>query len=452
MCKNKLNVNDAEKSKQLTDEETEKSIVVKKKTYRDFNKKKLVIYSNDWFEYKLLWYKSSDLPHTREYIINKLKEDPDFLETKGFMVKEDFIEQYKKSRIENNLKIYNYDFSLVPETIPNRTTKVKIIVNEIDIETGKPFGIWETDFKHLVKRKQDMSKLSSRENAKKHSLGTEEFVRRAKEKFGEDTYGYDRVNYISSYKKVEIFCKKCGNYFWQTPQEHLNSPGLGCPTCVSKYLNRTLITTEEFCNRLDAIFGNGYFDYSETVYVNSTTPVTVIDPKTGVRYTRLPQTFYEGSDPHVKRSKGEYYISFWLEEHPNIKFRQEVHFKNSIIEGKSRISYGSSGVFIDFIVYLENNREIWIEYNGSQHYTYSSKFFYNTYDKYLDQIRRDNNVREYCKLHSDYITYLEIPYTVDNKENIFKILDEVILNSKDPKDLIVLPKIKFKEGGSKDGQ
>lgn len=286
MAENKLNVNGAEESKQLT----------KKKTHKDFNKKKLVVYSEDWFEYKLLWYKSSDLPNTRNYIINKLKEDPSFIATKGLIVKEDFIEEYKKSRLENNLRLYNYDFSLIPDTIPDRITKVKIIVNEIDSNTGEPIGIWETDFKHFVKRKQDMAKLSSRENAKNRSLGTEEFIKRAREKFGDDIYGYDRVDYKSNSKKVEIFCKKCGKYFWQTPQEHLNSPGLGCPKCVSKYLNRSPLTTEDFCNRLDSIFGKGYFDYSETIYINSSTPVTVIDPKTKVRYTRLPQTFYEGSE------------------------------------------------------------------------------------------------------------------------------------------------------------
>lgn len=157
------------------------------------------------------------------------------------------------------------------------------------------------------------------------------------------------------------------------------------------------------------------------------------------------------SDPHVKRSKGEFYINSWFEKHPDITFRQEVHFRNSIIEGKSRISYGSSGVFIDFIIYLEN-KEIWIEYNGSQHYNYNSKFFYNTYDKYLDQIRRDNNVRNYCKSNNDHIVYLEIPYTYDSGEEIFHILDEVVLNNKEPNDIVILPEIKYKEkGGSEDG-
>lgn len=44
-----------------------------------------------------------------------------------------------------------------------------------------------------------------------------------------ENYDYKREDYVNAITKIEIFCKKCGKYFRQTPHQHLS--GKGCPHC-----------------------------------------------------------------------------------------------------------------------------------------------------------------------------------------------------------------------------
>lgn len=64
-------------------------------------------------EKNLKRYVSRDLPYTREYLINNILNNPDFIVNKGFMLKEDFIGEYYKSRIDIGEPIFEcYDFFL----------------------------------------------------------------------------------------------------------------------------------------------------------------------------------------------------------------------------------------------------------------------------------------------------------------------------------------------------
>lgn len=69
----------------------------------------------------------------------------------------------------------------------------------------------------------------------KRSMGAEEFIRRAKE-IHEDDYDYSEVEYVNSNTKVKIYCPRCGEYFYQTPANHLK--GEGCPHCISYRMSR----------------------------------------------------------------------------------------------------------------------------------------------------------------------------------------------------------------------
>lgn len=90
----------------------------------------------------------------------------------------------------------------------------------------------------------------------------EEFISRAKEIHG-DTYSYDRVEYISSAKKVEITCPEHGS-FYQAPNKHLLS-GQGCPTCresqgektIAQFLDRLGICYQREYSFLDCLSHNG---------------------------------------------------------------------------------------------------------------------------------------------------------------------------------------------------
>jgi hypothetical protein len=101
----------------------------------------------------------------------------------------------------------------------------------------------------------------------KKRLTTEEFVQRATEIHG-DKYDYSKVIYLNTMAKVNIICKIHGE-FQQTPNKHLSHEH-GCPYCG----NNVILTTEIFLDRSKVALGDRY-DYSQSVYVNSSTLIKI---------------------------------------------------------------------------------------------------------------------------------------------------------------------------------
>jgi very-short-patch-repair endonuclease len=58
------------------------------------------------------------------------------------------------------------------------------------------------------------------------------FIKEAVEIHGEDKYSYNKVEYVNSKTKINIYCKKHKKYFLQEPHCHLS--GQGCPSCINK--------------------------------------------------------------------------------------------------------------------------------------------------------------------------------------------------------------------------
>jgi hypothetical protein len=97
---------------------------------------------------------------------------------------------------------------------------------------------------------------------------TTEFIRSARITHG-DLYNYEKVNYINSSTTVEIICVKHGS-FWQYPHNHIK--GYGCTIC-GKYSQRHDLSI--FIDKARNIHGDTY-DYSNSIYVNSTTPLCIL--------------------------------------------------------------------------------------------------------------------------------------------------------------------------------
>lgn len=113
---------------------------------------------------------------------------------------------------------------------------------------------------------------------------TDNFLRRAKEKFG-DKFDYSRVVYVNNWTKVEIGCPLDG-FFMMAPSQHLKV-SYGCPKCgkresVIKIKARIKgnggkfknITGEEWLARVKEKHGDE-FDYSRVKFVNMRTKVEV---------------------------------------------------------------------------------------------------------------------------------------------------------------------------------
>lgn len=96
-------------------------------------------------------------------------------------------------------------------------------------------------------------------------------------------YDYSRVEYVNSNTSVTIICKQHGE-FQQTPAMHLSRRG--CPRCKAVNVGKQCAYTLDDFKRLGSAKHNNKYDYSESVYVNSVTKLTIICPDHGKFYQR----------------------------------------------------------------------------------------------------------------------------------------------------------------------
>lgn len=104
------------------------------------------------------------------------------------------------------------------------------------------------------------------------------FIERATQRH-RSKYDYSKVEYVNARTKVLIGCAIHGG-FYQLPRKHLS--GQGCPKCGAVQSNSgRQLSTFDFISRSLLKHGLKY-DYSKTVFVNSTTKVDIICPTHGV--------------------------------------------------------------------------------------------------------------------------------------------------------------------------
>lgn len=171
-----------------------------------------------------------------------------------------------------------------------------------------------------------------------------DFVTKAKEIHGEH-YDYGKVEYKTAVSMVTITCKKHGD-FNQRANSHLS--GNGCKKC---FLERNRGNTELFIKQAKQIHGDKY-DYSRVKYTESKTPVEIICRDHG--------PFWQTPNSHVSSSSG---CRFCLDS----KGEREVE---SVLKkyGISHIrEYRIKPYLYRFDFYLPG-LEIYIEFNGIQHY------------------------------------------------------------------------------------
>lgn len=115
---------------------------------------------------------------------------------------------------------------------------------------------------------------------------TAQFVSEAKIIHG-DNYGYDETIYVKSSEKLKIFCYKCNQYFWQSPNHHLK--GSRCGFCYQKKKSNTI----DFITKSHQIHGEDY-DYKDVVYVNCSTEVKIWCKKCQKIFVQKPNSHLNG--------------------------------------------------------------------------------------------------------------------------------------------------------------
>ena len=351
-----------------------------------------------------------------------------------------------------------YDYSLVTEYVNNRTP-VTIICKTC----GKPFP--QKPHLHLAGH-------GCTHCANNTQLTTEEFIRRAKEVWG-DRYTYEKSVYTAIKSKVIVTCPIHGD-FPTTAYDFLQ--GHGCYDCgVETVKQKRRKKQEDFIAQCKAVHGDRY-DYSQTVYRGKRQKVTIICRKHGpfeqwpgshvagegckwCKRDMQKDLFSMGRDEFIAKARavhGNRYdyskvvyvnnktnVTVICPDHGPFEVMPQDHIQKKNGCPKCQTSKGETVIHVwldthgikhkwhkpirtpmaigkrkkfvaDF--YIESANLI-IEYNGEQHYR--AKEEWGGEKQLRWQQARDAALRRYCE--AEGIRLLEIPYT--DFDRIEEILD-----------------------------
>lgn len=188
---------------------------------------------------------------------------------------------------------------------------------------------------------------------------TEEFIQRAKAKYGEDRFMYEKTNYIGKEDPLIVTCPEHGD-FTVRPHVFLSSRvRYGCPECTRLgVLKERRKTTEQFIKDAVSVHGDKY-DYSESNYKTAYTDVKIIchekyaNGEEHGEFWQTPHNHLHGQGcPKCKKWKMEADVMLEL-RHNNIKF---VHQESFSWLGRQTID-----VFVP-------NKSIAVECQGLQHF------------------------------------------------------------------------------------
>ena len=300
-------------------------------------------------------------------------------------------------------------------------------------------------------------------NRQANMIGKEEFVKRAKDVWG-NSNDYTNTVYERYDKPLEVFCNIHKQSYMVHPYRHIHL-GVGCPICSQeRFHEKTTLTQEEFIAKCRKVHGNKY-DYSKTVYTGNRYDVTITCPEHG-DFVQCAGNHMKGYDcPKCSRLKqyekmkkpqeqfisdarnvhGDYYDYSLVEYHGCFKKVKIICPKHGLFEqtpathlqgsgcpacrkskGEKRISVWlkennikhdaqykiqnefvlckNKYIIVDF--YLPNHNTI-IEYNGEQHY--KPVDLWGGEEKLESQQERDSALRQYCKEHK--VKLIEIPFS-----------------------------------------
>lgn len=187
---------------------------------------------------------------------------------------EDFIERSKRAHGDK------YDYSI---------TVFKAMRDKIEYICPKHGVITQAAYEHVRGHGCPFCAIERRKE--KLSMSKEEFLQRAKEKFG-DKYDYSKVDYVNYSTKVCIIHPKYGE-FYQTPFNHLKSKSGYVIGRIKKETPKKKTKIEKIREKfIEATKGREY-DYSEVVLTSLKDKITIICPKHG-RFQQLARSHING--------------------------------------------------------------------------------------------------------------------------------------------------------------
>ena len=285
-----------------------------------------------------------------------------------------------------------YDYSKVEYM--NAKTKVIIICS-------KHGEFQQTPSNHL-------SKLNCQKCANNLKFDTETFIQKSKKVHG-DRYDYSKVNYINSGTKVTIICNEHGE-FQQIPDFHINRKS-NCPKCVNNIANNV----DEFIIKSNKIHKNKY-DYSKAVYINNSTPVSIICLQHG-EFSQQPYVhLLNHGCPHCINKTEFIFYNKMNELYPTIKRQFKTKWCKNL-QTNRLLPY-------DFCI---EEHKIIIEIDGEQHFkqisNWTSPEVQVEKDKYKMDCANKNDFTIIRLLQQD-ISKNNYDWLTEIKKNIDKIISE----------------------------
>jgi hypothetical protein len=290
-----------------------------------------------------------------------------------------------------------YDYSKV--SYVNSGISVSIIC-----KTHGPFN--QRPLNHI--RGSGCIKCGDERRSLAYSSNTQEFIKKDKLIHG-DLDGYDRLNYVNNRVKVEIFCKKCKEYYWQNPANRIN-PILKarCRRCRPEKMSKMFRdSTEDFIKKAIGIHGSTY-QYDKVEYKNNHTKILITCPKHG-KFQQVPSSHLCGVGcPICKTSRGEVAVRVYLENR-SIEFISQKTFDGCRYKRPLKFDF-----------YLpEYNMAI--EYDGEQHFR-PVEVFGGQSEFEFNQLK-DKIKNEFCRTSG--IPLLRVKYDDDVDELLSFSISEV---------------------------
>lgn len=151
-------------------------------------------------------------------------------------------------------------------------------------------------------------------------ISTEEFIRRAKAKIGNELDDFSKADYKGKYEKVCITCKKHGDY-WITPESY--GKGHRCPSCGRENSSVSKACTQEgFITKMQKIYDDKY-DFSKFAYNGYAEKGIVICPIHG-EFLKTPHDLVKGqSCPKCGRTQSG--IKRTMSQDEFIKRARKIH-------------------------------------------------------------------------------------------------------------------------------
>lgn len=232
----------------------------------------------------------------------------------------------------------------------------------------------------------------------------EEFIRKARKVHG-DKYDYSKVIYINNSTKVIIICPIHGE-FEQIPANHLNNKG--CSLCGDINTGQMLrLIPEEYISRCIKIHGDKY-DYSKTIYTDSSTKVSIICRKHG-KFKQNPFDHLSGKGcERCSESRGEATIAKILDDN-GIRYIREYKLPQA---PQYKFEY-------DFYLPEQN---LLIEFHGIQHYR--SVEFFGGEEAFKQNQFRDKfkySLARECGYRIIYFNYKDL-----KRKNIVKLESKIL--------------------------